>query len=99
MPRKKPVREGSKEEVRIAKKHGILYSAYGKPIMAATRCRPEDTFQIETVMRCRFSTLDHLDRTEFDHEALMAWAAVKLLRHDGTYEEPDYANPVVPVAQ
>lgn len=52
--------------------HSRPYSAYGKTIMEATGCAPEETHAIEEVMRCSFPTLDHLTKKEITKLAIDA---------------------------
>jgi hypothetical protein len=66
-------------------------SAYATAILESVPgCRIEDTYQVEEVMRGRFSTLDHLDRDEFRREAVAARFAVQELRRAGTFVTPYY---------
>lgn len=70
---------------------GRHWSAYGIAILVAINdAQPEDTHQIEQVMRDRFSTLDHLYFDELSREAKHAWRAVKQLRKEGIFDTPSY---------
>jgi hypothetical protein len=69
---------------------------YGLTILEAVhRKYPEvqahDLEQIEEVMRCEYSTLDHLDYQKFARLASNSWLVVKELRADGTYPTPGRA--------
>ncbi len=69
---------------------GILESLLDKDLNGDVK--PEDTIQIEEIMRDRFSTLDNLTFNEFKKEAKVAWLAVKQLRKEGIFETPEYKD-------
>ncbi len=56
-------------------------SPYGKLICDVTGCMPEDTHDIEEMMRSQHATLDHLSRKQFTklaraaHRGLAAYRA------------------------
>lgn len=72
----------------------IRRSAYGDVIMEAVECRPEDTFQIEEVMRSHHSTMCHLTRPYLHNLAREAWAAVQEMRvtDPDLFPMPEYAG-------
>lgn len=84
MATKQSAREKNIEAIRQRFK-GRRMSAYGIGILEDVlpvdpAVRPEDTPQIEDVMRTQHSTLDHLDHPRFRRLARLAWEAVKELR-------------------
>ena len=81
----------------IEKFKGRTMSPYGIAILEDVEdILPEDTPQIEEVMRTQHSTLDHLDHPTFRKLARMAWRVVRDLRQDRTYETPAYPYEVPP---
>lgn len=99
MATKQSAREKNIDAIRTRFK-GRKWSAYGIGILedvlpADPNIRPEDTFQIEEVMRTQHSTLDHLDHPTFRRLARLCWEAVKELRVTDTkyYPTPEYPQP------
>ncbi len=80
---------------------GRSLSAYGLTILEALitgnpNIQPEDTHQIEEIMRTQHSTLDGLDFRKLKSLARHSWKVLQELRKDGVYETPEYGGTFTP---